>query len=285
MQARPADHPFAKLAGRELGSRRVAWDERDAILYALAVGAPADDLTLVYERDLVVLPTYALVLGRWAVDAAGQLGAYDPGQALHVAQRLLFRERLPAAGMSDAVARIADVWDKGSAAIIDIAVVCSAFDAIYSVFVPGAGGWGGRRGATAPPVAPSSPPSVTGTVATPANLAALYRLTGDPHPLHVDGAFAVDRGYRRPVLHGLCTLGIATLKAALLLGTPPASLKTLSAWFVGPVYPGATLSVPVWDERDGIVAFGAETDGCEVLRGHLSFGDGTDPEQHSEAEY
>ena len=56
------------LAGQDLGTRTIAYDASDAILYALAVGASSDETDLVYERNLRVLPTYACALGLWAVE-------------------------------------------------------------------------------------------------------------------------------------------------------------------------------------------------------------------------
>ena len=43
------------LGDFDLGSQDVQYSARDAILYALAVGASASQLDLVYERDLRVL--------------------------------------------------------------------------------------------------------------------------------------------------------------------------------------------------------------------------------------
>ena len=80
----------AQWRGHDLGTRTIAYDERDAILYALAVGASATDLDLVFEERLRVLPTFALTLAQWAPDALGALG---PGLVLAVvhlaAERLL----------------------------------------------------------------------------------------------------------------------------------------------------------------------------------------------------
>ncbi len=89
---------LADLAGTDLGTPTASYDDTAAILYALAVGASATELDLVYERDLRVLPTYACALGFWAVEAAGRLGAYDPTRSLHASQRLVVHGPLPVGG-------------------------------------------------------------------------------------------------------------------------------------------------------------------------------------------
>jgi hypothetical protein len=86
---------LAQLAGIDLGMRTIRYQRRDAILYALAVGARAEQLELVYERSLRLLPTYATALGLWAVQAAGRLRAYQPERSLRTFQRLRMRKPLP----------------------------------------------------------------------------------------------------------------------------------------------------------------------------------------------
>lgn len=238
------DRPSAvtDLAGHDLGRRPVSYTERDAILYALCLGAAPDDLPLVYERDLHVLPTFALGLGLWAVEAAGELGAYDRLRSLHAAQTLTVYEPLPRSGTLDMHARITDVWDKGSAAMIDIVVECAQLSATYSLFLPGSGGWGGQRGPSAPRKELSSP-RYREPVHIEPGLPALYRLTGDLHPVHVDPEVAGAYGFDRPILHGLCTLGIAAYKLAGAAGAAPWDLRELRARFAAPVLPGTSFTL------------------------------------------
>ena len=131
---------LSELQGYELGQRTVRYQERDAILYALAVGAASTETDLVYERDLQVLPTYACALGLWAVEAAGELGAYDRKYSLHASQSLVVHQPMPKSGAIETTGRITGVWDKGKAALLDIAVESECFTASYGIFLPGLGG-------------------------------------------------------------------------------------------------------------------------------------------------
>ena len=229
------------LAGHDLGTRTIAWDAREAILYALAVGASCDETDLVYERDLRVLPTYACALGLWAVERAGGLGAYDRNRSLHATQSLELHAPMPSGGSFEARGRVAEVWDKGKAAIVRIVVECEIFTAHYGIFLPGRGGWGGERG----PSASSAQwrPSWRGRHAVDRNRAALYRLTGDRHPIHIDMEVARANGFDRPILHGLCTLGIAARMLAEPAGAHPGELKRLEARLAAPVMPGDAIDV------------------------------------------
>lgn len=228
-------------SGRDLGERRVAYAERDAILYALAVGARAEELDLVFEDRLRVLPTFALTLAQWAPDALGAQGAFDTSTAVHGAQRLEMLRPLPRSGEVHLRARVGAVWDKGSAAVFDVEVESDHFVATWSLFAPGYGGFGGERGPSAPK------DDLTGAVKIPvdtyATQAATYRLLGDRHGMHVDPEAARAAGQPRPFLHGLCTLAAITLELARYEGVHPADLRTLAGRFAAPVFPGERLAV------------------------------------------
>lgn len=260
------NHPatFHDLAGYDLGTHDVAWTERDAILYALACGAKADELDLVYERDLRTLPGIVAALGLWAVERCGDLGIYDRKKSLHVSQGILVEAPLPRSSTFATRGRVTGVWDKGKATIVEIEVSCSAFTASYSIFLPGIGGWGGPPApAAAKPAEPALTPA--GDYQTSPEQAVLYRLTGDLHPVHVDPEVARGYGFDRPILHGLCTLGIALRMLGPALGRHPAELRAATARLSAPVLPGDLLTLRT-AAGDGGAAFDVVVGERQVLK-------------------
>jgi acyl dehydratase len=93
----------------------------------------------------------------------------------------------------------------------------------------------------------------------------IYRLSGDPNPLHADPAVARAAGFPRPILHGLATFGIAChgiLKC--LCDHDPGRLRSLSGRYSAPVFPGETIRTELW--RDGpIVSFRARVVERDVI--------------------
>ena len=259
------------LSGTGLGSRLVSYDERDAILYAIAVCAPSTDLDLVYERNLRVIPTYAMALGLWAVEEAGALGAYDATRSLHVGQRLSILRRLPSNGRIEMDGAIGGVWDKGSAALVQVSVRSEYFTADYDIYAVGAGGFGGERGPSTSDATHHGTPEFSVIQPTRDDQAALYRLTGDLHPVHIDPVVARASGFERPILHGLCTLGIAARAIATASGSHPAELSSLTARFTAPVLPGTPLEIHGWRSGD-VRSFVVLDDGSTtILRGSVEF--------------
>jgi acyl dehydratase len=257
--------PASAWRSHDLGTRTVRYDDREAILYALAVGAAATDLDLVFEERLRVLPTFALTRGQWAPEALGDAGAFDATNTLHGAQRLRVRAPLPKEGELEVTARVAEVWDKGSAAVFEIVVECACFEATWSLFAPGRGGFGGDRGPSAGG-RPDGPPDLEFTVATSPRQAALYRLLGDRHHLHIDPEAARAAGMPRPILHGLCTLATVALPLAGRTGAHPADLVALDGRFTAPVFPGDRLQVSGWRAGEAVL-FEAAVEGTTVVAG------------------
>ncbi|HJL83268.1 MAG TPA: MaoC/PaaZ C-terminal domain-containing protein [Acidimicrobiales bacterium] len=261
---------LAGLAGYDLGAHVATFDDRDAILYALAVGAGTADLDLVFERNLRVLPTYGCALGLWAVEAAGGLGVYDRVNSLHAGQTLTLHDRLRP-GRVEMTARVTDVWDKGRISVVGIEVAAEAFTAGYVIMLPGIGNWGGERGPSTPQSAPLEPTWST-TLPTDADAALLYRLTGDRHPVHVDPVVAGKMGFERPILHGLATLGISARALAGAVDAHPVDLLDLEARLTGPVLPGQDLLVSASTGSGGVTAFEVSSENALVLTGSATFG-------------
>lgn len=238
--------------GASLGTRTVTWTDRDPILYALAVGARPDELELVYENRLQVLPPFALTLAQWAPDVLGSAGAFDVTTAVQGAQRLEVLAPLPAAGSMTMTARVAEVWDKAAAgrsgaAVFEVEVRSEYFVATWSLFCPGVGGFGGERG-PARAEAPTGAPSWQGELVLDENAALLYRLLGDRHPIHVDPAAARAIGAERPILHGLATLGAVVLTAARATGAHPWDVRHVEGRFSAMALPGDPLTVSGWPD-------------------------------------
>ncbi|WOG99794.1 hypothetical protein DCAR_0519150 [Daucus carota subsp. sativus] len=257
------------------------YDERDATLYALGVGACArnalDDkeLKYVYHEDgqkfIKVLPTFAAIypLG---VDVAGIPGlSFDPRLLLHGQQFIEIYKPLPTHGCIRNKTRVVGLHDKGKAAVIEIEVTScmeSSDEPIcmnrLTLFLRGAGGFSKAQRPysysnylTNQSLAfkhPKSQPFAVYEECTLPSQALLYRLSGDYNPLHSDPAFAGKAGFSRPILHGLCTLGFA-VRAIIrcICGGDPSMVKSISGRLLLHVYPGETLATEMWLEGSSVM--------------------------------
>ncbi|MCG3756169.1 MULTISPECIES: MaoC/PaaZ C-terminal domain-containing protein [unclassified Amycolatopsis] len=254
----------AVAIGADLGEVNFAWTPSDVLLYHLAVGAGADpvderELRYTYERDLRVLPTFATV--------AANLRTFEPpalkfpgidvdlAKVLHGKQEIELHRPIPVEGKAVARTRIADVFDKGKAAVLvqetEVADESGTplWTARSSIFARGEGGFGGERGPSDKIEWPDREPDAVLDVPTLPQQALLYRLCGDRNPLHADPAFAKAAGFDRPILHGLCTYGVVA-KAVVdaFLDGDPERVSAFGTKFAGVVFPGENLRVRVWRE-------------------------------------
>lgn len=281
--------PFSPeaLKARIFPEVRQDYTERDSIIYALGVGMgrdplDEDELPFVFEEpELKALPTMAAVLagpGFWAREP-------DTGIAwqkvLHAEQEIVMHRPLAASGSLVAQTRVTGVVDKGEAkgAIIysertlrDAKTGESAATLRNTTFARGNGGCGGDD---APRPAPAAIPDRAADAAfdfkTDPGAALLYRLSGDPNPLHADPKVARDSGFRAPILHGLCSLGIA---GRAILKTcadhDPSRIRSLKLRFSNPVYPGETIRTEMWKDGSDIAfrAIVVERDVVALNNGH-----------------
>jgi acyl dehydratase len=241
-----------------------SWTSKDAILYALGVGAGLDELAFTTENTMDtpqrVLPTMGVVLGAGGFSAMSKIGTFNPAMLVHGEQSVELFGEIPVSGTVSTVAEITGIYDKGKGAVIvnesvstDVATGQPLFKNRMSAFIRGEGGWGGDRGPSGPQnVPPEREPDHSVTYQTRVDQALLYRLSGDRNPLHSDPAFAAMGGFDRPILHGLCTYGF-TGRALLhtLCGGDPARFVRMDGRFSSPVFPGEALTVKMWITDDG----------------------------------
>ena len=234
-----------------------SWTSKDALLYAVGIGAGVDELAFTTEntKDTPqrVFPTFAVIIGGGGAPI-GAVGSFNMALMVHGEQGIELLDEIPPDGALESRGRIAGIWDKGSAAVIETeseAVNAATGKPLLktraSLFCRGEGGWGGDRGPSARIVFPDAEPTHQVTYQTREGQALTYRLSGDRNPLHTDPSFARMGGFDRPILHGLCTYGF-TGRALLhaLCNSDPARFRSMNARFSRPVIPGDSLTVSMW---------------------------------------
>jgi acyl dehydratase len=240
-----------------------AYDADYTMLYALGLGcgAQGDELKFVYEKNLQALPTMAVMMGG-ASGAFIEQGGIDYTMIVHGEQRLSLHRPLPPTGRMISDARCLSVIDKGAAkgALVNVeSTVRDEAGTLYAttvmtLFCRGDGGFGGPSGGelTLEPV-PARAPDFEVAISTLPQQAAIYRLSGDRNPLHIDPEMATNVGFKGPILHGLCTYGIAgraIMRACA--GNDPARIASLDARFSSPVYPGETVTTRIWQDSNAV---------------------------------
>jgi acyl dehydratase len=261
---------------------RHSWDSKDAILYALGVGAgavdPLDELQFTTENsngiDQQVLPTMAVVLGVGGGGAFASIGSFNPAMLVHGEQAIELHGPIPVSGEVETVGEITGIYDKGKGALVEVRSVSTdttsgepLFTTTMSAFIRGEGGFGGDRGPSGPKnPQPERDPDHEQAYITRTDQALLYRLSGDRNPLHSDPTFAAMGGFDRPILHGLCTYGF-TGRALLhrLCGGDPARFRSMEGRFSSPVLPGERLTVRMWETGDGEALFQTTGDDGRVV--------------------
>jgi len=279
------DHSVVGVSGEPTAR---AWTSTDTILYALGVGAGADDplgeLAFTTENShgvaQQVLPTFAVLAAQARGAPRRRYGDFDPARLVHAEQGFELHRPLPPAAEVTVTSTVTGMYDKGKGALVtsrSVAVDAGGaplVTASASVFIVGEGGFGGDRGPSDEWTRPDRPPDHEVTYRTRPDQALLYRLSGDRNPLHSDPTFARRGGFDRPILHGLCTYGF-TGRALLhtVCGSDPARFRSMYGRFSRPVLPGQSLVVAVWLDGAGRALFQTTTENGTVVidRGVTTF--------------
>jgi acyl dehydratase len=261
------------------------YSERDSMLYALGLGFGADpldrgQLQYVYENQLRTLPTMATVLGSpgfWWPDR--RTGA-DWLKLVHGEQSIRVFKPLPASGTIVAHNRVVSITDKGhgrGAVVVmhrDIREHGTdelLAEVVHALVLRGDGGYSAVSGQSdagpAPlPVPPKRVPDFTVEMATLEQQALIYRLSGDYNILHADPDTAKAAGFIRPILHGLCTYGIAVhgvLRA--VTGYDATCIRSFAVRFTAPVYPGETIKIELWNRDSGALHLRARIEARDTV--------------------
>lgn len=265
-QPRAAGHRVTldSLMALQAQDHRSAYTDRDAMLYALSIGmgrdpADAPEHAFVVEHGgLRTVPTFATVVGQTGLT---QRSGLDFTKVVHAEQELAFHAPLPPAAQLQSDARILRVVDKGPGKGAYVTTRTELREATRgkllctstsTILARGDGGIGSTGGAPpAPHELPTRTPDFVVPFKTRSDQGLWYRLNGDRNPLHTEAAAAQRLGFPAPILHGLCTYGIAC-RAVLRVACDydPARLRSFAVRFTQPVLIGETLVTEVWLDGD-----------------------------------
>lgn len=244
---------------------RQHYDRRDTIIYNLGVGAGAlesladADLTLVWEERLRALPTMAAVLAAEPYWYDDPRAGFSWTHSVHGEHSIDWHAPIPPEGDLISHCRVEELYDKGAGRgatlVTRRTLMCEKSGAQLAtirqtVFFRQDGGFGGTAIAPKPRPIPEGASDIQRSLTTRPEQALLYRLSGDLFALHIDPTFAQATGFDGPILHGLCTYGIAGAAIVdALCGGDGARLRRLDARFSAPVFPGDRIATSMWRLR------------------------------------
>lgn len=222
-----------------------------------------------YENngDFVPFPTNAATLCHGGPFLDGDFSApglpqFNPMMLLHGEEHIVWHKPLVTGVKYKIQESIPDVSDKKSGASIGLQAIITDDETgdhyatvRSSLFIRGLGGFGYKgKKKTKLPKPPARPADFTGESKVEENAAFFYRLNSDTNPLHVDPDMAEMGGFKRPILHGLCTLGFtARIVQQQFFPEDPYKMEEFASRFTSHVFPGETLVVDCWKEGEIII--------------------------------
>ena len=246
--------------GKKIGPITKEYTWKDTILYALGVGAGFSELDYCYEKDLKVIPTFAMAAIIDFLWLAGSNANVNPAGVLHGEQELIFHNPIPTEGTLTTEGKITHFYDKGKE---KGALIIAASDTLHSngtklctsiitIFGRLDGGFDGENAPRLKVNFPDREPDFVVEASPTPDQPLLYRLSGDTFQLHVDPEFAKIAGFEKPIMHGLCTHGFAC--RALIQSLVPAEsekVRRMVCRFSKPLYPGTPIKTLIWKMEDG----------------------------------
>lgn len=273
---------------------KFTFGKKEVILYNLGIGCQAGELDWVYENsnNFEPIPTFAVIpgfAGMMSVDMNSILSDFSPVMLLHGEQYIeLPQGKMPIEGSLTSTTEIVQVAEKAGKGTVVVAQVTTK-DSKGNVIAISEGTTFNRKAHAKKaingprrPLAMESPqiptnraPDAIKKQKVSDNSAALYRLSGDENPLHIDPKFAGAAGFPRPILHGLCTMGMATHH--VLQSYPGKLVKAVKVRFVKHVFPGEEIETQMWKTSQNRIVFqvrAVERDEIVISSAFVEFLDG-----------
>ncbi len=262
------------LIGKRVGTRKMDYTWRDVALYALGVGAQADELEYTYEKDMKTLPTFASSAywnGQFNITPQREapycpyvearyfseidLGKW-PGGTHMDHEFIVYKPIHPIKGSLIMQDKILNIYDRGEGKGVMVKTEVETYDESGQLLCVNRGGhllsaYGGFGGDPVPKPEAVIPDDrepdyvMEDYVTETQNL--LYRLSSDTLPAHVDLEYAKSRGWKAPIMQGLCNQGFAARFCirAVCKGEPE-RMKRLYIQFRSFCYVGTKLKFMAW---------------------------------------
>ncbi|MBL7204010.1 MAG: SDR family NAD(P)-dependent oxidoreductase [Desulfobacteraceae bacterium] len=250
--------------GSKIGPVTKEYTWKDAVLYALGVGAGFDELEYCYEQKLKVIPSFSIasVFGFLAEVAGGS--NVDLSGILHGEQDIIFHNPIPTEGTLSTEGAITHMYDKGAEKGALVVAEADTFHSdgqklftnIFTLFSRKDGGFGGDPGPSETVEFPDRDPDFEEKASPSPDQPLMYRLSGDVFQLHVDPDFAKASGFEKPIMHGLCTHGFAC-RAVIkhLFPGEPERMSRFRVRFSRTIYPGVPVTTQIWKMEEGRALF------------------------------
>lgn len=252
------------IGTKDSGTLTCTW--QNMVLYALGVGAEADELSYIYEKELKVIPTIATMPNLMSTSTFPVHALVGSEGLLHMSNELIQHRSFPTGGgtlhYEREITELYDMGKKGTKLVLqttlydgDRTLISTCADTILSRQY---GNWGGDPPPKTGSIAiPDRSPDREETCTTAPTQPHLFRIaTGDYCLLHVDTQNAIENGFPQTILHGFGTYGFACRMAIKsLFPGEPERLRKLSARFTSVLCPGQAMRLQLWNMEPGKAYF------------------------------
>ena len=271
---------YESVLGASVGWRKINYNWRDMALYALAVGAEADDLQYTYEKNMKAIPSFGVLPYFSAINVEPQrpfswAGCYlarellskelgrEVPMGLHMGHELImYRPFDPIKGTmvyNDTITKLYDRGDKGIIVETQLPVYDEAGRLIcvnnsQSLLADG-GNFGGEPPVKARIDYPDREPDYTVDSYFSKTQNILYRLTGDTAVVHIDPEEA-KRFAPKPFMQGLCPFGFACrMMIGAIIPGEPERMTRMSVQMRAVSYPDTPVQLRGWKIAENKASF------------------------------